>query len=81
MNQLKDLRAREGEDSMIYTRFGTPVTIVGRDSTGEWLTVQYQDGVRREVLFCDLRADGGAAEVARAAARAPEIVQDEGDAR
>ena len=59
---------------MIYTRFGSPVTIVGRDSIGEWLRVRYQDGATREVHFGDLRADGGVAEIARDVAAAPERI-------
>ena len=60
---------------MIYTRFGTPVTIIGRDSVGEWLRVRYEDRVTREVHFNDLRADDGVTEINRAVAAAPEIVK------
>ena len=63
---------------MIYTRFGSPVTIVGRDSVSdEWLRVRYRDGATREIHFNDLRADDGVAEIIRAVAAAPEWVEED----
>ena len=50
---------------MIYTRFGSPVTIeavdFGQDEA--WVTIKYEDGKTREVAFSDLRADEGFQEI------------------
>jgi hypothetical protein len=64
---------------MIYTRFGSPVTIIGRDSVGEWLRVRYQDGATRDVHFNDLRADGGVTEIVRDMRAAPERITTNAD--
>jgi len=51
----------------ICTRWGTPVKVVSRFDAEGWVTVEYEDGERRTVECCGLKADGGYGEIEDAA--------------
>jgi hypothetical protein len=61
---------------MIYTRFGSDVTIIGRNMSGDYVRIEYHDGRIRETYPHELRADGGALEIERAIKAAPIVVED-----
>lgn len=50
---------------MIYTRFGTPVKILGadKDDKGIWVKVKRPDGSTREFSVNELIATGGIKEI------------------
>ena len=48
---------------MIYTRFGEPVTVIGGDAPNGKARIRYTNGAEMEVLFYDLKADGGIQEI------------------
>lgn len=56
---------------MIYTRFGSPVTLVSKD--GPWVTCRYETGEIKEWAETEFRADGGWDELEKALAAIPEI--------
>ena len=64
---------------MIYTRFGTPVTIIASSPhhpDGDFVTLMRRDGSKLETLVCELTADNGLIEIdAAIAALAPKAVQ------
>lgn len=64
---------------MIYTRFGSPVRILGRAGTGNkndhqdsWIVERIEDGkrYRMDPLAGELKADGGQPEIEAAMAEA-----------
>lgn len=54
---------------MIYTRFGSPVTVVASetdDKSQMWVKVKYSDGETKVVPMYELKADDGLAEICKA---------------
>ena len=48
---------------MIYTRFGSPVTVIGGDAPNGTAIIRHADGMEMLALFYDLKADGGIKEI------------------
>jgi len=48
---------------MIYTRFGSPVTIIDTDEDQQRVTLLFSDGYTTKTSVNELKADGGLQEI------------------